>query len=246
MENVSEFPEKCTVFLKNLSEFSGAKYGKNRVIFLLSHSLIERFSYSDGKESVYEEDNSGFLTAAALMIPRSAYAQFGLFDVIQESIEEGKRKKAEEEANKPRIRSFRLIAVIEKQHPKINWQKEKQGDYEGMVPLTEANLKKMETVTRIDLSAVSNWGQGGEEGDLSVLRYFPNLKELNVSGCRVTELGSAIMHLKQLEKLDCSGNELKELKIAGHPSLTEVNCRNNLFTTLDFGNIETLKRIDCS
>lgn len=187
-----------------------------------------------------------FLTAAALMIPRSAYAQIGLFDVIQQSIEEGKRKKAEEEANKPRIRSFRLIAAVEKQNPKIKWQKEKRGDYEGMVPLTEANLKKMETVTRIDLSAVSDWEQGGEEGDLSVLRYFPNLKELNVSGCRVTKLGSAIMHLKQLEKLDCSGNELKELKIAGHPSLTEVNCRSNLFTALNFSNIETLKRLDCS
>ena len=28
LENLSEFPEKCTVFLKNLSEFSGIKYGK--------------------------------------------------------------------------------------------------------------------------------------------------------------------------------------------------------------------------
>ena len=32
-QKLSEFSEKYTVFLKNLSEFSGAKYGKNREKF---------------------------------------------------------------------------------------------------------------------------------------------------------------------------------------------------------------------
>ena len=38
----------------------GYKIRENRVVFLPSHSLIGWFSYSDGKESVYEEDNGCF------------------------------------------------------------------------------------------------------------------------------------------------------------------------------------------
>lgn len=54
------FLKNLSEFLGNPREFSGIKYGKNRVVFLPSHSLIGWFSYSDGKESVYEEDNGCF------------------------------------------------------------------------------------------------------------------------------------------------------------------------------------------
>ena len=106
----------------------------------------------------------------------------------------------------------------------------------GYVPLTEANLEKMASVTKLNIS---------EKGltDLSALKYFTGLQTLDCSRNSLTELD--VSALTNLTYLNCSLNSLTELDVSGLTNLTSLDCTFNSLTTLDVSGLTNLTSLDC-
>ena len=107
----------------------------------------------------------------------------------------------------------------------------------GYVPLTEANLETMASVTELDLSF-------DELFDASALKYFTGLRRLD---CSYNNLGSLdVSSLKNLTELDCSYNFLTELTVAGAAALEALHCYENDLKTLDVSSLRNLTNLGCS
>ena len=127
----------------------------------------------------------------------------------------------------------------------------------GYVPLTEANLEKMASVTKLNIS---------EKGltDLSALKYFTGLQTLDCSRNLLTTLDvSALTNLTsldcslnwlteldvsaltKLESLSCYENALTKLNVSGQTNLTSLDCSFNSLTTLDVSALTNLTSLDC-
>lgn len=107
----------------------------------------------------------------------------------------------------------------------------------GYVPLTEANLKKMASVTELNIA---------EKGltDLSALKYFTGLQTLDCSGNSLTELD--VSALTNLTSLNCYRNELTKLDVSKLTGLTKLDCAYNQLTTLDVSALTGLTDLDCA
>ena len=107
----------------------------------------------------------------------------------------------------------------------------------GYVPLTEANLETMASVTELDLSFDDLF-------DASALKYFTGLRRLD---CSYNNLGSLdVSSLKNLTELDCSYNFLTELTVAGAAALEALHCYENDLKTLDVSSLRNLTNLGCS
>ena len=107
----------------------------------------------------------------------------------------------------------------------------------GYVPLTEANLETMASVTELDLSFYDLF-------DASALKYFTGLRRLD---CSYNNLGSLdVSSLKNLTELDCSYNFLTELTVAGAAALEALHCYENDLKTLDVSSLRNLTNLGCS
>ena len=106
----------------------------------------------------------------------------------------------------------------------------------GYVPLTEANLETMASVTKLNIS---------EKGltDLSALKYFTGLQTLDCSRNLLTELD--VSALTKLDSLSCSENALTKLNVSGQTNLTSLDCTFNSLTTLDVSALTSLTSLDC-
>ena len=128
----------------------------------------------------------------------------------------------------------------------------------GYVPLTEANLEKMASVTELNIA------EKGLNG-LSALKYFTGLQTLDCKRNSLTELDVSnltlltkldcaynqltaldVSKLTGLKKLDCSFNSLTKLNVSGQTNLTSLDCSDNQLTALDVSNLTLLTKLDCS
>lgn len=107
----------------------------------------------------------------------------------------------------------------------------------GYVPLTEANLETMASVTELDLSFDDLF-------DASALKYFTGLRRLDCSYNNFSSLD--VSSLKNLTELDCSNNFLTELTVAGAAALETLYCYENSIKTLDVSTLENLTDLGCS
>ena len=107
----------------------------------------------------------------------------------------------------------------------------------GYVPLTEANLEKMASVTKLNIS---------EKGltDLSALKYFTGLQTLDCSRNLLTTLD--VSGLTNLTSLDCSLNWLTELDVSALTKLKSLSCYENALTKLNVSGQTNLTSLDCS
>lgn len=106
----------------------------------------------------------------------------------------------------------------------------------GYVPLTEANLKKMASVTKLNIAEK-------RLTDLSALKYFTGLQTLDCSRNLLTELD--VSALTKLDSLSCSENALTKLNVSGQTNLTSLDCTFNSLTTLDVSALTSLTSLDC-
>ena len=106
----------------------------------------------------------------------------------------------------------------------------------GYVPLTEANLKKMASVTKLNIAEK-------RLTDLSALKYFTGLQTLDCSRNLLTELD--VSALTKLDSLSCSQNALTKLNVSGQTNLTSLDCTFNSLTTLDVSALTSLTSLDC-
>lgn len=106
----------------------------------------------------------------------------------------------------------------------------------GYVPLTEANLKKMASVTELNIAEK-------RLTDLSALKYFTGLQTLDCSRNLLTELD--VSALTKLDSLSCSQNALTKLNVSGQTNLTFLDCTFNSLTTLDVSALTSLTSLDC-
>ena len=107
----------------------------------------------------------------------------------------------------------------------------------GYVPLTEANLETMASVTELDLSF-------DDLADASALKYFTGLRRLDCSYNNFSSLD--VSSLKNLTELDCSNNFLTELTVAGADALERLYCYENSIKTLDVSSLRNLTDLGCS
>lgn len=106
----------------------------------------------------------------------------------------------------------------------------------GYVPLTEANLKKMASVTELNIAEK-------RLTDLSALKYFTGLQTLDCSRNLLTELD--VSALTKLDSLSCSQNALTKLNVSRQTNLTSLDCTFNSLTTLDVSALTSLTSLDC-
>lgn len=105
----------------------------------------------------------------------------------------------------------------------------------GFVDLAdEANQAAVLQVTSIRI----------RQADLSELKYFPNLEELNCNGCQLTSLDLSV--LMKLKRLYCCGNKLTSLDFTYVPNLEVLECYTNELTSIDLSGLKYLKRLDCN
>ena len=128
----------------------------------------------------------------------------------------------------------------------------------GYVPLTEANLEKMASVTELNIAEKGLTG-------LSALKYFTGLQTLDCKRNSLTELDVSnltlltkldcaynqltaldVSALTNLTSMDCSFNSLTKLNVSGQTNLTSLDCSDNQLTALDVSNLTGLKDFDCS
>ena len=107
----------------------------------------------------------------------------------------------------------------------------------GYVPLTEANLKKMASVKKLNIA---------EKGltDLSALKYFTGLQTLDCSRNLLTELD--VSALTKLDSLSCADNQLTALNVSGLTNLTSLDCYRNELTKLDVSALTKLDSLSCA
>lgn len=113
----------------------------------------------------------------------------------------------------------------------IGWEKRY-----GMIPLTEENKQKIESVTFLDVTTKN----------LSSLEYIPYFKNLYVLSCGDNNLSTLnISSLKGLGQLFCYDNNLSSLDVSALTELTALWCYGNNLKTLDLSKNTNLQTLDC-
>ena len=112
---------------------------------------------------------------------------------------------------------------------------EKNAD--GSVTLTEEYKQQLANITSLNLD-------GGRIGDLSDLRYFTGLRELQCSSNELKTLDVSM--LTNLTTLYCSLNQLETLDVSNLANLTTLNCNYNQLETLDVSMLTNLTTLNCS
>lgn len=68
---------------------------------------------------------------------------------------------------------------------------------------------------------------------------------MDCSGCGIASLDE-ISDFRNLQRLDCSDNDLTRLDLSSCPRLVEVNCARNRISWLDVERLAILATLDCS
>lgn len=98
----------------------------------------------------------------------------------------------------------------------------------------EANRQATQKVTSIRI----------RQADLSELKHFPNLEELDCNDSQLTSLD--LSELSNLKRLYCNNNKLTSLDLKNVPSLEELNCGGNQLSELDLAAVPNLVALTCS
>lgn len=82
--------------------------------------------------------------------------------------------------------------------------------------------------------------------DGRISRYeAERIVRMDCSGCGIASLDE-ISDFRNLQRLDCSGNDLTRLDLSSCPRLVEVNCARNRISWLDVERLSILATLDCS
>ena len=96
-----------------------------------------------------------------------------------------------------------------------------------------------------ELKVVTNIDCGGKGfASLNGLQNFRNLEYLDCSGNQLTSL--SVSGLPMLRYLDCKDNQLTSLSLSGCNALESVNCYNNRLTDLSVSGFGALSFLQCS
>lgn len=79
--------------------------------------------------------------------------------------------------------------------------------------------------------------------DLSDIKYFINLTDLNCQENQLTSLD--VSGCAALEELGCGGNQLTSLDVSNNTALEILSCGDNQFTTLDVSKNTALRWLSC-
>ena len=108
--------------------------------------------------------------------------------------------------------------------------------------LDSASLKSLEHVPKLEVLDIFY----NDIDDLSSLRFVPNLCELICEHNKIKILSSADIVLPNLQKLECSYNELTHIDVSKYSLLKRLVCDNNYLTTIVLQNMPKLKELRCS
>ncbi|MBE9488616.1 MAG: fimbrillin family protein [Bacteroidetes bacterium] len=72
-----------------------------------------------------------------------------------------------------------------------------------------------------------------------------SIEEIEFNYCKIKSL-EGIKYFKNLRELDCSDNLLTSLNVNNNPKLEELDCSYNKLTSLNIGDANYLRNIDCS
>lgn len=97
--------------------------------------------------------------------------------------------------------------------------------------------QELEAVTMIGAPSNNIW-------DLTGISYFTNLQKLDVSGNNLKELD--VTALTHLTELNCEKNALRQLHVEGLSELETLNCSNNSIESLSLAGLFALKELRCN
>ncbi len=84
------------------------------------------------------------------------------------------------------------------------------------------------------------------DGDGRISRYeAQRIRRIDCRGCGIASLWE-IGEFSRLESLDCSGNDLEELRLGACPLLQRVDCSSNRLVALDIQGLRSLTELNCS
>ena len=130
---------------------------------------------------------------------------------------------------------------------------------------SQISIKEAEACTVLDVTPNRYGNFYKEISDMTEIKYFTNLKELDCSNNQLSQLdvsnNTLLTHLycydnqlsqldmsnnTQLTNLDCTLNQLSQLDMSNNTQLTDLDCSWNDLTQLDMSNNTQLTDLDCN
>ena len=108
--------------------------------------------------------------------------------------------------------------------------------------LDSASLKYLEHVPKLEELIICY----NNIDDLSNLRFVPNLVSLKCYRNKIKILSSVDIVLPNLQKLECSYNELTHIDVSQYSLLKRLICEGNYLTIIDAQNMPILEELRCS
>ena len=105
---------------------------------------------------------------------------------------------------------------------------------------SQISIKEAEACSVLDVNGYANFYN--EISDMTEIKYFTNLKELDCSSNQLSQLD--VSNNTLLTYLDCSSNNLTQL-VLNNTQLTHLFCYGNQLTQLDVSNNTQLTSLDC-
>ena len=108
---------------------------------------------------------------------------------------------------------------------------------------SQISIKEAEACSVLDVNPNRYGNFDKEISDMTEIKYFTNLKELDCSNNQLSQLDMS--NNTQLTDLDCSWNDLTQLDMSNNTQLTDLDCNWNDLTQLDVSNNTQLTILFC-
>ena len=109
---------------------------------------------------------------------------------------------------------------------------------------SQISIKEAEACSVLDVNPNRYGNFDKEISDMTEIKYFTNLKELDCSCNQLSQLDMS--NNTQLTDLDCYNNQLSQLDVSNNTLLTHLYCYDNQLSQLDVSNNTLLTNLDCS
>lgn len=108
---------------------------------------------------------------------------------------------------------------------------------------SQISIKEAEACTVLDVNPYMAGHFDKMISDMTEIKYFTNLKELDCSNNQFSQLD--VSNNTRLTDLSCGYNQLSQLDVSNNTQLMYLNCNDNQLTQLDVSNNTQLTDLRC-
>ena len=133
------------------------------------------------------------------------------------------------------------VEINDKNFPDKNFREYVKRNFDKNPCDGKLSKDELDKVTEISIKYQSD--SSLRVSSLKGIEHFKNLKKLSCSYNYIKEFD--VSKNKNLNKLDCSGNQLESLDVSKNTALKELYCSNNNLTNLDVSKNTALEKLYC-